>query len=272
LKLANPISADMSHMRPSLLPGLVAAIGRNVDRGFADVALFEAGQQFGDETPEGQTAATTGVRRGTARPLGRGRHWQGKAGPVEAMDAKEDAVALLTLIGAPVASLQVTADAPSWYHPGRSGTFRLGPKTVIGYFGELHPRILRELDVAGPMVAFEVFTAAIPEPKKKATKAKPPLDLSALQPVRRDFAFVVDTKVSAEQLLRAARNVDKKLIADVSLFDLFEGGAMGEGRKSLAIEVTMQPTEKTLTDEEIDAVSKKIIAAIEKATGGSLRG
>jgi phenylalanyl-tRNA synthetase beta chain len=271
LKLANPISADMSHMRPSLLPGLIAAIGRNVDRGFADVALFEAGQQFGDETPEGQTTATTGVRRGTARPLGSGRHWQGKAGPVEAMDAKEDALALLSVIGAPVASLQVTADAPSWYHPGRSGTFRLGPKTVIGYFGEVHPRILAELDVAGPLVAFEIFTGAIPEPKKKATKAKPPLDLSAFQPLRRDFAFVVDAGLAAEQLIRAARNVDKKLIADVSLFDVFEGGAMGDGKKSLAIEVTLQPTEKTLTDEEIDTVSKKIIAAVEKATGGTLR-
>lgn len=272
LKLANPISADMSHMRPSLLAGLIAAVGRNVDRGFADVALFEVGQQFADDTPDGQAIVATGVRRGTARPLGAGRHWQGKAGSVEAMDAKADAVVLLAALGASVAGMQVGAEAPAWYHPGRSGTFRLGPKTVIGTFGEIHPRILAELDVAGPMVAFEIFPAAIPEPKRKATRAKPPLDLSPLQPVRRDFAFVVDESVSADRLIRAARNVDRKLIAEVSLFDVFEGGALGEGKKSLAIEATLQPAEKTLTDEEIEAVSKRIVAAVEKATGGTLRG
>ena len=270
LKLANPISADMSHMRPSLLAGLIAAAGRNIDRGFADVALFEAGQQFGDETPEGQIFAATGLRRGTARPQGAGRHWQGKAGPVDVLDAKGDALALLASLGAP--QLQVSNDAPHWYHPGRSGSFKLGPKNVIGYFGEVHPRILAAMDVAGPMVAFEIYPHAIPEPKKKPTRAKPPLNLSDLQPVRRDFAFVVDAGVAADILIRAARNADKKLITDVSLFDVFEGGSMGEGKKSLAIEVTLQPVEKTLNDEEIDAVSKAIIAAAEKATGGSLRG
>tara|TARA_R110002074_G_scaffold4253_2_gene21240 strand:+ start:2093 stop:4525 length:2433 start_codon:yes stop_codon:yes gene_type:complete len=270
LKLANPISADMSHMRPSLLAGLIAAAGRNIDRGFADVALFEAGQQFGDETPEGQIFAATGLRRGTARPQGAGRHWQGKAGPVDVLDAKGDALALLASLGAP--QLQVSNDAPHWYHPGRSGSFKLGPKNVIGYFGEVHPRILAAMDVAGPMVAFEIYPHAIPEPKKKPTRAKPPLNLSDLQPVRRDFAFVVDAGVAADTLIRAARNADKKLITDVSLFDVFEGGSMGEGKKSLAIEVTLQPVEKTLNDEEIDAVSKAIIAAAEKATGGSLRG
>ena len=270
LKLANPISADMSHMRPSLLAGLIAAAGRNVDRGFADLALFEAGQQFGDETPEGQSFAATGLRRGTARPQGAGRHWQGKATPVEALDAKADALALLATLGAP--QLQVSNDAPHWYHPGRSGTFKLGPKNVIGYFGEVHPRILAEMDVAGPIVAFEIFPAALPEPKKKATRAKGPLTLADLQPVRRDFAFVVDVSVAADTLIRAARNADKKLIVDVSLFDVFEGGSMSEGKKSLAIEVTLQPTDKTLTDEDIEAVSKSIIAAVEKATGGALRG
>lgn len=270
LKLANPISSDMSHMRPSLLAGLIAAAGRNIDRGFADLALFEAGQQFGDETPEGQTFAATGLRRGTARPHASGRHWQGKGGPVEALDAKADAMALLAALGAP--NLQVAADAPAWYHPGRSGAFKLGPKVVVGYFGEIHPRILAEMDVAGPMVGFEIFIDAIPEPKKKPTRARPPLELADLQPVRRDFAFVVDAGITADQLLRAARNVDKKLVTEVSLFDVFEGGALGEGKKSLAIEATLQPVEKTLTDEEIDAASKKIIAAVEKATGGTLRG
>ena len=271
LKLANPISADMSHMRPSLLAGLIAAAGRNMARGHADVALFEVGQQFESDEPSGQLLAASGIRRGTARPLGSGRHWQGKSGPVEAMDAKADAAALLSLLGAPIANLQVSADAPSWYHPGRSGIFRLGPKNVLGYFGELHPRILDAMDVAGPMVAFEVFPHAIPDPKRKPTRARPPLELSDLQPLRRDFAFVVDDGVPAEQLIRAARGVDKKLIVDVSLFDVFEGGALGEGKKSLAIEVTLQPVEKTLTDEEIDAVSKRIVTAVEKATGGTLR-
>jgi len=271
LKLANPISAEMSHMRPSLLAGLIAAAGRNMARGLSDIAMFEVGQQFESDEPSGQVLAASGIRRGTARPQGAGRHWQGKSGPVEAMDAKEDAVALLSALGAPVASFQISADAPSWYHPGRSGVFRLGPKNVIGYFGELHPRILGEMDVAGPLVAFEIFPDAIPEPKRKATRAKPPLELSDLQPLRRDFAFVVAESVSADQLLRAARGVDKKLIADVSLFDVFEGGSLGEGQKSLAIEVTLQPVEKTLTDEEIEAVSKRIVAAVEKATGGTLR-
>ncbi|MBO6634971.1 phenylalanine--tRNA ligase subunit beta [Parvibaculum sp.] len=271
LKLANPISAEMSHMRPSLLAGLIAAAGRNMARGNADIAMFEVGQQFESDEPSGQVLAATGLRRGTARPLGAGRHWQGKAGPVETMDAKEDAVALLSALGAPVASFQIAADAPAWYHPGRSGVFRLGPKNVIGYFGELHPRVLSEMDVAGPIVAFEIFPDAIPEPKRKATRAKPPLDMSDLQPLRRDFAFVVAESVTADQAIRAARGADKKLIVDVSLFDVFEGGSLGEGQKSLAIEVTLQPVEKTLTDEEIEAVSKRIVAAVEKATGGTLR-
>ena len=272
LKLANPISAEMSHMRPSLLAGLIAAAGRNMARGVSDVAMFEVGQQFESDEPSGQVLAATGLRRGTARPQGAGRHWQGKAGPVEAMDAKEDAVALLSALGAPVASFQIAADAPSWYHPGRSGVFRLGPKNIIGYFGELHPRVLDAMDVAGPIAGFEIFPDAIPEPKRKATRAKPPLDMSDLQPLRRDFAFVVAESVTADQVIRAARGADKKLITDVSLFDVFEGGSLGEGQKSLAIEVTLQPVEKTLTDEEIDAVSKKIVAAVEKATGGTLRG
>lgn len=171
LKLANPISADMSHMRPSLLAGLIAAAGRNMARGFGDVAMFEVGQQFESDAPSGQVLAATGLRRGTARPAGAGRHWQGKSGPVEAMDAKADAAALLSLLGAPVANLQVSADAPGWYHPGRSGVFRLGPKNVLGYFGELHPRVLDAMDVAGPMVAFEVFPRR--SPSRSANRRAP---------------------------------------------------------------------------------------------------
>ncbi len=272
LKLANPISSDMSDMRPSLLPGLIAVAGRNTDRGYGDLALFEVGQQFENETPEGQVLAASGIRRATARPDARGRHWQGKAGSVEVFDAKADASALLASLGAPVDNLQISADAPAWYHPGRSGVFRLGPKNVLGYFGEIHPRVLEGMDVAGPLVAFEIFPEAIPAPKRKATRARPPLDLADLQPVRRDFAFVVAADVPADKLIRAARGADKKLIVNVSLFDLFEGGSLGDDQKSLAIEVTLQPVEKTLTDEELEEVSKKIVAAVEKATGGTLRG
>ena len=272
LRLANPISSDMSDMRPSLLPGLVAAASRNADRGYGDIGLFEVGQQFADDGIEGQSVVAAGLRRGSARLNGAGRHWQGNAGAVDAFDVKADAVALLEALGAPLANIQISADAPNWYHPGRSGVLRLGPKTVIGAFGELHPRVLKEMDVAGPMVAFEVFLGNLPDPKRKATRAKPPLVLSDLQPLKRDFAFVVDEGVAADTLLRAARGVDRKLIVDVSLFDLFEGGAMGAGKKSLAIEVTLQPVDKTLTDDEIESLSKKIVAAIEKATGGNLRG
>ncbi len=276
LRFANPISADMSHMRPSLLAGLIAAAGRNIARGFPDLALFEVGQQFAGDGPEDQKQAASGIRRGTARPQGAGRHWQstggqGKAGPVEALDAKADALALLAALGVPAANLQITADAPAWYHPGRSGVVRMGPKTVLATFGELHPAVLHDMDVAGPLVGFEVLLDSIPEPKRKATRARPPLDLSGLMPLRRDFAFVVDAQVPAGDLLRAARGADKQLVSEVTLFDLFEGGALGEGKKSLAIEVTIEPHEKTLTEEEIEAVSKKIVAAVEKATGGSLR-
>ena len=272
LELANPISSEMSHMRPSLLAGLIAAVGRNADRGFSDVALFEVGQQYRGDRPQDQIIAASGVRRGTAHVEGAGRHWQGTAGPVGVFDAKADAMAVLASLGAPVETLQVTAEAPGWYHPGRSGTLRLGPKNILATFGELHPRLLSSMDVAGPLVGFEVFIEAIPEPKKKPTKAKPPLDISDLQPVRRDFAFIVMKDLPAETLVRAARGADRKLIVDVALFDMFEGGNMADDQKSLAIEVTLQPAEKTLTDEDIDAVSNKIIAAVIKATGGVLRG
>ena len=201
---------------------------------------------------------------------GAGRHWDGNAPAVSVFDAKADALAALEAAGAPVANLQIGTDAPSWYHPGRSGTLKLGPK-LLGTFGELHPLTLETLDVKGPLVGFEIYLDALPEPKAKPTRTKPRLDLSALLPVKRDFAFVVDTTVAAGNLVRAAKGADKKLIADVTVFDQFEGASLGAARKSLAIEVTLQPTDKTLTDEDLEAVSQKIVAAVEKATGGTLR-
>lgn len=272
LELANPISSDMSDMRPSLLPGLLTAAQRNADRGFPDVALFEVGQIFADDTPQGQTMVVAGVRRGTAALSGSGRHWSGSSATVNVFDAKADAEAVLAAVGAPVDKLQVYTDAPDYLHPGRSGALNLGPKNTLAVFGEIHPRTLGLLDIEGPLVAFEVYLDNLPQPKAKATRSKGALDVSGLMPVRRDFAFVVDKSISAETLLRAARGAEKALIADVTLFDIYEGKGIDDDKKSLAIDVTLQPTQKTLTEEEIDAVAKKIIAAVEKATNGTLRG
>lgn len=265
--LANPISADLDALRPSVLPNLVAAAGRNADRGLKDAALFEVGPQFRGDRAEDQHPVAGGVRAGRVGP----RHWAGAARAVDAFDAKADALAAIAHAGGPADNLQVTADAPDWYHPGRSGALRLGGK-VLAWFGELHPRILQAMDVKGTVVGFEVFLDAIPQPKSKPTKARPPLKASPFQPVERDFAFVLDAGVPAETVLRAAKGADKALIAEVSVFDLYEGPNVGEGRKSLAVAVTLQPTDKTLTDAEIDAVAARLVAAVTKATGGVLRG
>ena len=272
LKLANPIAADMSDMRPSLLPGLLTAARRNADRGHGDVALFEVSGAYESGTPEGQRRVASGIRRGTAGLTGAGRHWDGGAGPVGVFDAKADAFAVLEACGAPAANLRVEAGGPGWCHPGRCGTIRLGPKTVLGAFGEFHPETLGALDVDGPLCGFEVFIDTIPEPRRKPTKTRLRLDLSAFQAVTRDFAFVVDKSVEAAKICRAAAEADKKLINGVAVFDIFEGAALGEGKKSIAIEVAIQPTERTLTDEDFDALSARITGNVEKQTGGVLRG
>ncbi|MGD9915751.1 MAG: phenylalanine--tRNA ligase subunit beta [Rhizobiaceae bacterium] len=271
LKLANPIAADMSDMRPSLLPGLVAAAQRNAARGFGDVALFEVSGTYEGDTPETQRRVAAGVRRGTAKLDGSGRHWAGAATAVGVFDAKADALAVLEACGAPVDKLQIEAGGPDWYHPGRSGTIKLGPKTVLGTFGEFHPRALEVLDASGPLAGFEVFVDTIPEPKAKPTRTKPRLDLSPFQSVKRDFAFVVDKGVEAGAVSKAALAADKKLITGVSVFDLFEGAALGEGKKSIAIEVSIQPTERTLTDEDFEALAGRIVENVMKQTGGTLR-
>jgi phenylalanyl-tRNA synthetase beta chain len=271
LALANPIAADLSDMRPSLIPGLVAAAQKNADRGFADAALFEVGQIFKGDKPEEQLTAATGVRRALAKASGSGRHWSAKAAEVDCFDAKGDAYAALAAAGAPMQALQVVPGAPAWFHPGRSGTIQIGPQNVLGHFGELHPRTLEALDAEGPLVGFEVILERIPEPKAKATRAKPALELSPFQPVERDFAFVVDRDVKAGDLVRAAQNVDRKLITGVTLFDVYEGTGIEPGKKSIAIAITIQPREKTMTDEEIEALAKKIVAEVSKRTGGVLR-
>ncbi len=271
LVLANPIASDLSDMRPSLLPGLVAAAQANGDRGFADVALFEVGQIFRGDRPEDQFVAAAGVRHGYASSKGMGRNWSGSA-PVDPFDAKADALAVLAAAGAPMQALQIVPGGAGWLHPGRSGTIQIGPQNILGYFGELHPRTLEALRADGPLMAFEVILDRIPAGKQKPTRAKPALELSAFQPVSRDFAFIVDRAVKAGDLVRAAQGVDKKLITDVTVFDLYEGKGIDDGKKSLAIAVTLQPREKTMTDEEIDAVGARIVAEVTKKTGGTLRG
>jgi phenylalanyl-tRNA synthetase beta chain len=271
LALANPIAAELSDMRPSLLPGLIAAAQKNADRGFPDTALFEVGQIFHGTDSAGQQIVATALRRAAAKPQGAGRHWSAPAAAVDAFDAKADAMALLSALGVPTDRLQVAATAPGWFHPGRSGTLQLGPQTVLGHFGELHPRVLRALDIAGPLAACEIVLDALPEPKAKPTRAKPPLERTDLQPVSRDFAFVVDRAVKAADILRAVQATDRKLIAAADIFDIYEGVGIPAGRKSIAVAVTLQPRERTLTDAEIDAVGEKIVAQVGKATGATLR-
>ncbi|MEM7171128.1 MAG: phenylalanine--tRNA ligase subunit beta [Pseudomonadota bacterium] len=267
LRLVNPISADLDVMRPSVLPNLVGAAARNQDRGLPDGALFEVGPQYRDDSPEGQSLVAAGVRAGQAAP----RHWSGGQRALDAFDAKSDALAVLAACGAPVDNLQVDGEgAPGWYHPGRSGALRLGPN-ILAYFGEVHPKVLRALDLKSGAVAFEAFIERVPQPKSKGGKLRPAVDLSPFQPVSRDFAFLVDQAVSAEKVVRAAKGADKALITAVDLFDSYSGKGVEPGHKSLAIAVTLQPTKGTMTDEEIDAVSAKVIAQVEKATGGSLR-
>jgi phenylalanyl-tRNA synthetase beta chain len=272
LALANPIAAELSDMRPSLIPGLIMAAQRNADRGFADTAVFEVGQIFKGDKPTDQVTAASGLRRGLARPAGSGRHWSDKSGPVDAFDVKADAFAVLAAAGAPVQALQVVPGGPAWFHPGRSGAIQIGPQNVLGHFGELHPRAVAALKSEGPLVAFEVILEKIPEPKVRPTRAKPPLDVSPFQPVERDFAFVVDASVKAVDVVRAAQNVDKKLVTSVVVFDVYEGKGIDTGKKSIAIAVTIQPREKTMTDAEIEALAVKIVAEVTKRTGGVLRG
>jgi phenylalanyl-tRNA synthetase beta chain len=266
IRLANPISSDLDVMRPSLLPNLILAAQRNADRGYGENALFETGTYFLGVKPDEQPTAIAGVRSGNQSP----RHWDRAQRTADAFDAKEDAMVALSALGAPVSNLQTSTDAPGYYHPGRSGSLRLG-KGILATFGELHPRTLKTMDVKGPMVAFEVFPAAVPKPKKAGSTARPLLRPSSLQPLERDFAFIVDDSVAADAALRAAKGADKKLITASSLFDVYQGKGIEEGKKSLALSVTIQPQDQALTDEQIDEICQKVIGQVIKATGGELR-
>lgn len=264
LTLANPISADLAVMRPSILPNLIDAAGKNADRGHPNAALFELGNIYQDTTAAGQMITATGLRSGESVT----RHWAQAARTVDAYDAKADALAVLDACNVNTSSVQITRDAPAWYHPGRSGAIKLGP-TVLAYFGELHPSVLSTLKRDEAYVGFEVFLQNIPNPKKKGTR-KELLKPSPFQPLTRDFAFVIDQNVEAEKLSRAIKAVDKNLITHVDIFDVYMGKGVEPGKKSIALNVTLQPVEKTLTDEEISALSQKIIAAV-ATIGGVLR-
>ena len=268
LKLINPISADLDVMRPSLLPNLIAATARNAARGTADARLFEVGPIFSGVKPDEQAMAAAGIRSGSSTV----RNWAEKPRPVDVFDAKGDVLAVLGGLGLAVEKAEIAPEAPDWYHPGHSGVVRLGPKTVLAYFGEIHLRVLKDMDVESPMAGFEIIFDNLPKLKKKKSRARPHLELPQFHAVERDFAFVVDSDVTAAQVINAAEKADKKLIAQVSLFDVFEGGDLGEGKKSLAVNVVLQPVEKTLTDAEIDAIAEKVVANVTKETGGVLRG
>jgi len=270
LTLSNPISTELAVMRPSLLPGLITAAQRNRDRGFADGALFELGQAYRGIEPQDQYVAASGVRFGRSALGGPGRDSSGNAPEANVFLAKADAVAALTSLGLDQTSLMIAAEARSWFHPGRSGVLKLGPKVTLGVFGELHPELLIALGIDAPIAAFELYLDAVPSRRKSLTK--PALDASDLQAVKRDFAFLLNRDVPASDVIRAASGAERALITDVSVFDVFTGQGVPEGKKSLAIEVTLQPRDKTLTDVEIEAVAAKIVAAVIKATGGELRG
>ncbi len=272
LELANPISTEMSSMRPSLLAGLIASVTRNRNRAANDVALFELGQAYRGDKADDQYLSAAGVRAGTAQLSGAGRHWSGKASDAGVFDVKADVYAALAALGFDASKAQISRDAPAWYHPGRSGTLRLGPKVVLAHFGDLHPATLKALDSEGPLAAFEIFLDALPAEKKKS-RAKPPLASADLLPVTRDFAFVVAKDVPAGDVIKAAAGADKALVQSVNVFDVFEGGSLAaEGKKSVAIEVTLQPAAATLTDKDIETIAAKIVADVKKATGGEIRG
>jgi phenylalanyl-tRNA synthetase beta chain len=263
LKLSNAISSELTDMRPSLLPNLIAAAGRNVARGFADLMLAEVGHAYaGDKMPD-ETLRAAGIRRGAAVS----RNVQGGKRDADVFDVKADVLAVIEACGLAASTLQVVSGAPEWFHPGRSGTIQMGPQNKLAYFGEIHPRVLQAMDVKGPLVAFEIILNALPASKAKSN-ARAALSISDLMPLSRDFAFVVDDKVQAAELVKAVKGVDKVLIADVNVFDLYK---LEGGKTSLAVEVTLQPKDKTFTEVEIEAISAKIVATAAKAVGATLR-
>lgn len=267
IELVNPISSELDIMRPSILPNLINAIGRNSDKGYNNTSLFEIGPQFSGENPNDENIVAAGIRSQQAKL----RTWNEAARDVDVFDVKADVLAVLNQIGRPVASPQVMQGAASWYHPGKSGTFQLGPQKIIAYFGDIHPAVLKAMNISIPMVAFEIYLDNAPIPKN-ADKARPPINVSTLQALERDFAFVIEEAITADQVVRAAFIADRQLIADVTVFDIFKGKTLETGNVSIGITVKFQPKEATLTEDEIENTCKKIISNVSKQTGGVLRG
>jgi phenylalanyl-tRNA synthetase beta chain len=272
LALANPIAADLSDMRPSLIPGLVAAADYNARRGQRDVGLFEVGQIFLGDGENDQRMAAASLRRGAARAQGSGRHWAGGGATVDVFDAKSDVLALLAALGVSMSAVQIVTGGPAFLHPGRSATLQFGPQNKIGWFGQLHPRAAEMLEAEGPLVAFEIILDRIRAPKALPTRAKAKLERPDFMPVERDLAFVVPLKIRAADIVRAALGAERGLIGGAEVFDVYEGQGVPDGHKSVAIAVTLQPRERTMTDAEIEAVVTKIVGEVAKKTGAVLRG
>lgn len=266
IMVQNPIVKELDEMRPSILPNLLTAVKNNIARGYPNVAIFEVAPVFIGRNPGEQHTDAVGVRAGSTSK----KDWTGSTREYDVFDAKADAIAAIAAAKGPFENPQITADAPSYYHPGRSGTIRLG-KNVLAYFGEIHPSILKKLDIKSRVVAFEVNLNNIPLPRQSASKARKKLELSQFQAVDKDLAFVVDKTVSAAAVIAAAKNADRNLITDVRIFDVYEGANLPEGKKSIAISLTFQPTEQTFTDKDIENLMNKVIVEVGKKTGGELR-
>jgi phenylalanyl-tRNA synthetase beta chain len=267
LTIANPIASDLDYMRPSMLANLAEAAQRNADHGVDDVRLFEAGPVYPGDKPADQRMQVAAVVKAA-----KGRDWQGAPSPYNAFSAKADLFAILAALDQSPEKFQIGAPEGAHWHPGRSGTLRLGPKQVVASFGELHPAFLKAMRVDGPVLAIELSLDALPTAKAKPTKTRPVLDKADQTPVRRDFAFVVDEKVAAGDIARLALKADPELVTAARVFDVYRGASIGEGKKSVAIEVTLQPRGAAMTDEQIDAVAQAIVKSVAKGTGGVLRG
>ena len=272
LTIENPIASDLDYMRPSMLANLAEAAQRNADHGADDVRLFEAGPVYPGDKPTDQRMQVAAVMKAA-----KGRDWQGAPAPYNAFSAKADLFAILAALDQSPDKFQIGAadsaqNSAGVWHPGRAGTLRLGPKQVIASFGELHPAFLKALRVDGPVLAIELSLDALPMPKAKPTKTRPVLDKADQTPVRRDFAFVVEEKVAAGDIARLALKADPKLVVASRVFDVYRGASIGEGKKSVAIEVTLQPRGAAMTDEQIEAIAQAIIKSVSKGTGGVLRG
>ena len=266
LRLVNPISTDLGVMRPSILPNLISAIGKNQARGIKDMAIFEIGPQYVDVSPSGQKLVAAGARTGLSQP----RTWTNKSETVDIFHAKADLIAALSSANIPAEKLQQKIDTPIWYHPGKSACLWLG-RDILGSFGELHPSITKAMDAEGPISVFELFFDNLPKIKNKQKSSKPFLELSSFQPVKRDYAFIVDESVLSDDVIQAVRSAERSLIADVSLFDVYRGEGIVKGKKSLALAVILQPVEATMTDQEIEKIGIKIVENVNEKTGGILR-